>query len=346
MGKDERVELIRNIQDLRQSRLLTLVLSDRTNAPPVIIADDVIKPFFTQLNGLGESQQLDLFLYTRGGAMMTAYRLVKLLRMYSGRLSVLVPWKAHSAGTQICLGADEVIMSKLGELSPVDPSTTNTFNPVDRQGRPIPISVEDVTSYVNLANSKIGLKSEESKLEVFKTLVTSPNIQTHPLSLGNVNRVYDEIRLIVQNLLSIHMNPASEKDGIEKIKHYLTEVYTHDYLITRDEARTLGMKVKDSDNPLEDLMMNLYEDYENELQLQTPFDPESALGAAPSISLPLTLGYIESEKMSFAFKTEAAISRLQLNVMQVQQVPAISPAPVGPPPQTMVKFKPGRWELV
>ena len=58
----------------------------------------------------------------------------------------------------IALGADEIVMSNLSELSPIDPSAANVFNPPDPmnpQNR-IPISVEDVMAYFDLAKNKFG----------------------------------------------------------------------------------------------------------------------------------------------------------------------------------------------
>jgi ClpP class serine protease len=43
--------------------------------------------------------------------------LVTLLRQYCKRLAVLVPFRAHSAGTLISLGADEIVMLPGSELA-------------------------------------------------------------------------------------------------------------------------------------------------------------------------------------------------------------------------------------
>jgi len=48
-------------------------------------------------------------------------------------------------------------MTDLSEISPIDPSTANVFNPQDPnnpQNR-IPISVEDVMAFFDLAKNKI-----------------------------------------------------------------------------------------------------------------------------------------------------------------------------------------------
>jgi len=106
-----------------------------------------------QLQTIGKIKNIDLFLYSAGGDTMVPWRLVSMIREYCDKFSVLVPYKAHSSATMIALGADEIVMSNLSELSPIDPSTANVFNPLDPtnpQNR-IPISVEDVMAYFDLA---------------------------------------------------------------------------------------------------------------------------------------------------------------------------------------------------
>jgi hypothetical protein len=68
----------------------------------------------------------------------------------------------------ICLGADQILIGKMGELNPVDPTTANAFNPLDAVNprNRVPISVEDVRAYLSLAKDKDGLASEDKILEV------------------------------------------------------------------------------------------------------------------------------------------------------------------------------------
>ncbi|MBM3703052.1 MAG: hypothetical protein FJW63_08735, partial [Actinobacteria bacterium] len=49
--------------------------------------------------------------------------MINICRSYSGNgeYGVIVPGKAKSAATMICLGASEIMMGKTSELGPVDP---------------------------------------------------------------------------------------------------------------------------------------------------------------------------------------------------------------------------------
>nr|MDO8133355.1 hypothetical protein [Candidatus Njordarchaeum guaymaensis] len=204
---EKRKNLIKEIEAERKSRVICYFLGDRQSHPPgevpnlaTSIAQDAIRPFYEHLEALGRQDRIDLFLYSRGGDTDVPLRLVRLIREYCDCFSVLIPFRAHSAATMICLGADEIVMGKLGELSPVDPTTANVFNPIDPlnpAGR-WPISVEDVTAYFSLARDIAKLSTEESTQGVFRALTDKIN----PIALGNVHRIYNLIRMLVPNLLS------------------------------------------------------------------------------------------------------------------------------------------------
>lgn len=232
-------------------------------------------------------------------------------------------------------------MSKLGELTPVDPSTGNEFNPADATGRRIAISVEDVRSYLKLAEDKGGLVSENSKLEVFKTLSAVAGVQTHPLALGNVNRVYDEVRKIIEQLLSIHMDTSSEQEKIKTIKQYLTEIFTHSYVITRDEAIRIGLKIVKAEPELEKLMMELYYDYEKEAKLNEPFFAEEILGTLQDTNISEKPAFIETEQSASHYEAEIVVSRSQNLPMPAQiQLP---PMAIPNNPSVKIRFKQAKW---
>ena len=93
------------------------------------IAPDVIDYFIDHLDKIGPCNKISLVLYTRGGDTSAARNIVNLLRMYCDILQVIVPHKAHSSGTIISLGANEVVMTKQATLGPIDPSLHTALNP-------------------------------------------------------------------------------------------------------------------------------------------------------------------------------------------------------------------------
>ena len=317
-------ELIKQIEDIRKSRVITYFTSDRSGPINARVAMDIIPVISEQLRKIGKTDKIDLFLYTAGGDTMVPWRLVSMIREYCDTFSVIIPYKAHSAGTMIALGADEIVMSDLSEISPIDPSTANVFNPTDPnnpQSR-IPISVEDVIAYFDLAKNKFGIKNDEDLTKIFNKFVEATP-QIHPLSLGNINRTHNLIRLIAKRLLKSHKDKMKD-DEIEKVVKYFTEdLYSHTYFIGRKEAKEeLGVSsVVKADEKLSQLMSDLYAEYVKEMELQnTVWNPENELGANNSQNKKTyTIASIESSVLQKNFTITIEFRRQQ--VMINQQTP-------------------------
>jgi ClpP class serine protease len=124
MSKERRLELINNIQEQRHSTVVVYVLSDRRNSQGRINADAVreIYGMLRELKPL-EKKTLDLFLCGCGGDNAVPWQMVSMFREMFDLLTVLVPYKAHSAATMIALGADTIIMGEKGQLSPTTCTT-------------------------------------------------------------------------------------------------------------------------------------------------------------------------------------------------------------------------------
>jgi len=286
--------------------------------------------------------------------MMTAYTIVKMIRAYSKRFNVLVPFRCQSAGTQIAVGADGIVIGKIGQLSPVDPSTANLFNPLldekishaDPRNRK-PISVEDVQAYLNLAKKRVGLVSENDTLEVFKQLTN----KYEPLALGNVNRVYSVVKTLIKELLSLHMNPKKEEDEINEIVKSLTEIYTHDFNITFDVAKKIGLKVIEPDDKVEKLMLDLYSSYESEMKMDIPFDADPLIPNPQFTSdqnnrltinqtnFIIKVGAIESKDMAFSGIVDTIVHPPIANILQ-----NLLSQPGYYPPRAAITFKPFKWK--
>ena len=333
----DKKQLIQQIEGLRNSRVITYLTSDRQGPVNARIAGDIIPVISRQLRTIDKTPNIDLFLYSTGGDTMVPWRLVSMIREYCDKFSVLVPYKAHSAATMIALGADEIVMTDLSELSPIDPSTANVFNPQDPhnpQNR-IPISVEDVMAYFDLAKNKFGIKNDEELAKIFNKFVES-NPQIHPLALGNVNRTHNLIRILAKRLLKSHKSPMKE-DEIEKLVDYFTEkLYSHQYFIGRKEAKEdLGLRtVVNTDVNLSKAMTDLYEEYAKEMELGVLWNPENELGLnAMQNKKDYKIAFIESQQLSNCFELSIDYKKQQVNI--VQQTPQ-GPIQV---PQEQVAFR-------
>jgi len=330
-------DLIKKIEEKRGSKVITYLTSDRQGPVNAKIAMDIVPIISKQLRNIGKTDKIDLFLYSNGGDALVPWRLVSMAREYCDKFSVLIPYKAHSAATMIALGADEIIMSDLSELSPIDPSTANVFNPQDPKNpqAKIPISVEDVMAYFDLAKNKFGIKNDEDLAKIFNKFVES-NPQIHPLALGNVNRTHNLIKVLAKRLLKSHADPMEDKE-INEIVDYLTEkLYSHQYFIGRKEAKEdLGFKtITYADKDLADLMTQLYEEYKQEMQLDVLWNPENELGEDKSINKKeYKIAFVECSDLSNHFMLSIEYKKQQVNM--VQQTPQ-GPIQV---PQEQVVFR-------
>lgn len=315
--------LIQKIETARRSRVVTYVTSDRQGPVNARVAMDVIPVISRQLREIGGAETIDLFLYSVGGDTLVPWRLVSMIREYCRKFSVLVPYKAHSAATMIALGADEIVMSNLSELSPIDPSTANVFNP-DEPNNPqnkIPISVEDVMAYFDLAKNKFGIKNDEELAKIFNKFVEA-NPQIHPLALGNVNRIHNLIRILARRLLKSHQPPMPDGE-IDAVVDYFTEkLSSHQYFIGRKEAKEdLGLtSVSYADDALSKDMTDLLDAYRQDMELDTPWNPETELGLnAAQNRKTYRIAFIESARTSSHF--ELTIEYKKQQVSMVQQTP-------------------------
>jgi hypothetical protein len=351
MSSEERLNALKELESLCGSQVIAYVTGDR-HPTAAQISDEAVRLLYEHLNAIGPQDRINLFLYTRGGELVAPPRIVHLFREYAKAFYVLVPYRAHSAGTSICLGADFIVMGKMAELTPVDPTTANPFNPQAVQGDPrdpmtkIPISVEDVEAYLLLASERAKLVSEQEKIEVFRALTST----VQPMALGNVHRVSRDIRKLTPELLAYQLKQPDEEKKIPQITKTLTETYTHNYRITRDVAQSIGLKILKPDDKLEAAMWRLYELYEKDLHLREVFDPEAVLGTQQSATVVYDVALIESLKRGDAFSLEVSISRPQMPTLTLPSTS--SPQPRVPAPQIpiaeefTVKLKPKGWNRI
>lgn len=312
MSRENRQRLIREIESLRESRLLVYITGDKRGLETRISMD--VYPFiFQHLNQIGFNERIDLYLYTPGGITIAGYGLVNILREFCNELNVIIPYKALSTGTLIALGANEIIMTKMSQLGPIDPSVNSPLGPrIPIPGQPnmfrtLPVNVEDAIGYLNLAEIHGKLTGESSKSKVFEKL--SENV--HPLLLGGVHRGREQIRFLARNLLKNHMD---DEDRIENIVNIITEErFSHNYLIGRKEAiDALDLNVIDISPDLELKIIELFNQYNELLTMGVPYNPEVVLGTDESITAQFERCVVESHDLTHFYRTVKNIQRHQI----------------------------------
>jgi Serine dehydrogenase proteinase len=287
-------ELIADLQKLRDSKVIAYVIGDR-NPIPAQIGDDAVRPLYDHLRELGHVKRLDLFLYSRGGAIDVPWRIVTALRRTADEVSVLVPFRANSAATLIALGADEIVLGRHGELGPIDPSL-NIPHIVPQPGGPptmVPdeVRVEDVMSYVRFIRERAGL-SDQASLASGLALLGN---RLDAVVLGNLYRTHSHIRDVARRMLSSRRKPPSVEVAAVIIETLAGRVYAHGHAIGYQDAEAIGLPVHAAEGDLDDLMWTLVRRYEMDLKLLEPIDPFVKRGAADTYSEDVISAVVESE---------------------------------------------------
>jgi len=313
MTRKKRLELIRALEEKRDSRIIVCILGDRRSAE-TRIASDILTPLSMHLTAMGKQKNIDLMLYSTGGGTMAGIAMVNLIREFCTQFRIIIPSKAQSCATLVALGADSILMTRLGLLSPIDPSVGTPYAPLlpvpgapMGSTRQVPISVEDVMAYLSLAEESFNLREESSRLEAFKELTK----HVHPLALGSVHRARQQIAFLAETLLSMHTNSQESIDRIIKI--LTQERFSHSYLMGRKEAiDTLQLKIEKEDPEIENDVMNLFGAYVALLRLNEPYHPEAELDEEDSVVAQLNRAIIESSELTHVFRTKKEIKRVEI----------------------------------
>lgn len=251
MPASRRKQLIKQIEDLRGSKVLTYVTSNRENITSDIESDD-IEHFRKHLDEIcTKCKEIDLFLFSYGGEIEAAWELVSLLREYNVNFNVLIPYHARSAATMIAMGAKEIIMGKMASLGPIDP--TIRIRGGELGG--MQISVSDIDSFEDFLREEYQVTDPEDKMEALKML--GENVS--PVLLGKAYRNYLETRKDAQKLLQHHINNPKKIKKIVQL--FIKDISTHNHSISRPEAKQAGLNVIYPDKKLETLMWDLYKEY-------------------------------------------------------------------------------------
>lgn len=318
----ERIAMFREIERLRNSKVMLYATSDRRNMETKI-ASDILPFFINHLDSIGDISKISLILYTQGGETLVAWSLVNLIRNFCKDFEVIIPFHCHSAGTLISLGADRIIMTKQATLGPIDPSVNGIMNPqvvINNQQIKVPVNVEFINGYLEMAKEDLKITSDVA----LANILTSLSNQIHPLSLGEVQRSRVQIQMLARKLLKYQKMDKKKQEAI--IKFLCKESGSHDYTIYRKEAHEeLGLNIEKPNDELYALIKGLYTDLKNEMQLDIPFDPQMLVSTVPNLAYSFTRAIIESIPGGCdRFLSEGNISKQ----IVPQQIPGPGPMPL------------------
>jgi ClpP class serine protease len=151
---------------------------------------------------------IDFIIHTPGGLVLSSEQIAMALKRHPAKVTVFIPHYAMSGGTLLCLTADEVMMDENAVLGPVDP--------------------------------QIGEYSAASLLTVPR-LKPPEEIDDKTFILVDIAaKAQHQMRDFVLNMLSGKM----DEEEAHRLAGLLTEgKWTHDYPITAEQAKDLGIPV-------------------------------------------------------------------------------------------------------
>jgi len=220
-----RARLMAAIETKRRSRVILLIHRQETMAIlgfPIMRyidvhdAEDVIRA----IRLTDPEVPLDLILHTPGGLVLAAVQIALAIHKRKGKVTVFVPHYAMSGGTLLALAADEIVMGEHSVLGPVDP--------------------------------QLGPHPAASLLKVVKKKPVAEIDDETLIQADLAEKAIQQVRETVKVLLTKHL-PAEKAEELAKL--LATGTWTHDYPITYEAAKKLGLNVS-SEMPSEiyDLM--------------------------------------------------------------------------------------------
>lgn len=172
------------------------------------------------------NQPIALILHTPGGLVLAASQIAIALKKHPAKKIVIIPHYAMSGGTLIALAADEILMDPTAVLGPLDPQIQTT------QG------VFPAPSLVKVAKER-GEKVSDTTL----------------IYADIAEKALKEVQDTIVYLLKDKMPEEKAREVARK----LTEgYYTHDYPITFEHAKEMGLPVSDKVPPEVYELMELY----------------------------------------------------------------------------------------
>jgi ClpP class serine protease len=209
----QRNAAIGRIEDARKSRVIAMI--HRQDSASILgvpvsesISIDDSEAVLRAIRLTPPEQPIDIILHTPGGLVLAAEQIAKALVERKGKVTVFVPHYAMSGGTLIALAADEIVMDANAVLGPVDP--------------------------------QLGDMPAASIIKVVETKGPQ-HVGDEFLMLADMaQKARNQVASFVAQVL---MKQMPEKQSVQ-VATILTEGrWTHDFPITVQAARQLGLKV-------------------------------------------------------------------------------------------------------
>lgn len=237
-GHDTRKDLYTKINELLGKPVIAYFTSFKH---PVMMDDEDADMLEGLLQKCDLSNGFYLLLSSPGGDGLAAERIINICRSYSatGEYGVIVPGKAKSAATMVCLGSSEILMGKTSELGPVDPQIV-----LEENNAPKVFSVYNlVKSYKSVFNNAVA---SEGNLEPYLHQLSSYDAR----EIEEYTSVCSLSKDIVIKALKTGMLKAFEEEEIkDKMEIFLTPktVKVHGRPLYYDDIKECGLNIEMQD---------------------------------------------------------------------------------------------------
>ena len=223
-----RAQAIRAVEKLHGARVITMIhRQEKRSIFGFAVARHIdledAQTIIAAIKSTPEDMPIDFVIHTPGGLVLAAMQIARAVEAHKAKVTVYVPVYAMSGGTLIALAADEIVLGEFSVLGPIDPQIA---------GLP-------AASIIKARDSK----PVESVFDL--TLVLSDVAEK---ALAQVKQGAVEL-----------LTPRMERSAAEALAAKLAGGHwTHDYALTAQEARALGLPVKVGMPPEVMQLMSLY----------------------------------------------------------------------------------------
>lgn len=208
-----RKRLLASLEQQRGSRMIIMVHRQETMALlgfPIFRYIDVndSEEVIRAIHLTDDDMPIDLVLHTPGGLVLASLQIARALSKHPGKVTVFVPHYAMSGGTLIALAADEIAMCEHAVLGPVDP--------------------------------QLGQFPAAS---ILRAVARKPvaDLEDNTLILADqAAKAIAEVENSIRELLEKRFPPQK---ALELARLLSQGTWTHDYAITFEAARALGLPV-------------------------------------------------------------------------------------------------------
>jgi len=242
---DEEIKnTIKKIEEVRKRRCFVLW----KEITPQLVEEifDELRTSYKDLNG-----ELDVIVHSGGGDIDASYNLACLFQRFGNKkLTFIVPRWAKSAATLLVCAGDEILMTPIAELGPLDPQITQ-INPLEERFEQF--SPLHIQTTLEMIRNEFENGNKDLAEGLLKRL-------QFPLTLGSFIKSHEIAEQYLVRLLKSRMAKTGKLGATpEEIAERLTREYAdHGFCINIDEAKKIGLNVQEMDDTMLDLIWKLF----------------------------------------------------------------------------------------